>query len=393
MLKTSVMQRAVSSVLVAVLCCFAAPKKYGDSKYWKMVQLKAANCYAADVGVPVVIGNTGMLDVIAGCSRSDGKDIVITDASGTLIPRDLAGFGKVATVKFQLWYKDPATSATTGGTVVYMQWGGGSVNVANDATTWANCYGGSTDHALVVHGEDAAANVTDASGNYTATDANITYAQTGKIRLAPGFNGNNSSINWGDVTQINSASKLTYNTWIRIADITAVDIIYNKRGAVTYQTDIVSSVIDLYFSDSDYATLDVSAIISNNVFFLLTTVYDGSLSGNANKLKLYIDGVQRTLTFSGTIPNTTPNVSGNNLTLGASSWGLEGIMDEFCVVAGALTANQISCQYDIQNGFATNATLTIGAANSFEDVGRAYIKLPYKNDAYKNGVYKKESFK
>ena len=35
--------------------------------------------------------------------------------------------------------------------------------------------------------------------------------------------------------------------------------------------------------------------------------FDGSQSGNANRLKIYFNGVNQTLNFSGTIPATTSN--------------------------------------------------------------------------------------
>jgi len=362
MLKISV------NILLAVLVCFAAPKKYGNSKYWKTVQLKAANCYAADVGVPVVIGSTGMLDVISTCNRSDGKDIIVTNVAGVLIPRDLAGFGKTATIKFQLWYKDPATSATPGGTQVYLQWGGTSVNVANDATTWADCYGGSTDHALVAHCEEASANLTDASGNYTATDANLTYAQTGKIRLGAEFNGNNSISSWGDITQLNSVQKFTIMIWFAQDVIDVGDVIFRKLSGGNLIDCETAADGNLYLqigSNANYGYFDYSTVISAGNYHKMDAVYDGTLTGNSNKLKTFVDKNSITLSFVGTIESTTPNYSGASFNFGRTINSFDGKIDEFRIVAGALTANQISCQYDIQNGFATNATLTIGSTKKF----------------------------
>ena len=42
--------------------------------------------------------------------------------------------------------------------------------------------------------------------------------------------------------------------------------------------------------------------VALNTWYWVVMVYDGSLSGDANRLKLYVDGVQKTLTFFGTIP-------------------------------------------------------------------------------------------
>jgi hypothetical protein len=39
----------------------------------------------------------------------------------------------------------------------------------------------------------------------------------------------------------------------------------------------------------------------------LALVFDGSQSGNSNRLKVYLNGAQQTLAFTGTIPSTTSN--------------------------------------------------------------------------------------
>jgi len=44
--------------------------------------------------------------------------------------------------------------------------------------------------------------------------------------------------------------------------------------------------------------------------YLISVVFDGTLTGNANRLKMYIDGVQQTLTFAATIPASTANTAG-----------------------------------------------------------------------------------
>jgi hypothetical protein len=46
-------------------------------------------------------------------------------------------------------------------------------------------------------------------------------------------------------------------------------------------------------------------------------VFDGSQTGNINRLKMYENGVQQSITFSGTIPNTT-TTQGNEFEIGAN---------------------------------------------------------------------------
>jgi hypothetical protein len=56
-------------------------------------------------------------------------------------------------------------------------------------------------------------------------------------------------------------------------------------------------------------------------------VYDGSQATNTNRIKFYFDGTSVALNFGGTLPTTTPNISGTNARLGRS--GLRLTVTEF----------------------------------------------------------------
>lgn len=56
---------------------------------------------------------------------------------------------------------------------------------------------------------------------------------------------------------------------------------------------------------------------TDTLWHSLTGVFDGGLSTNANRAKLYLDGVQQTLSFTGTIPATAPTSSAS-IRLGAN---------------------------------------------------------------------------
>jgi len=58
-----------------------------------------------------------------------------------------------------------------------------------------------------------------------------------------------------------------------------------------------------------------------------TMVYQGYETGNANRIQINIDGVEQTLTFVGTIPSVTPDLSSANPTLGLQAGGyVKGIV-------------------------------------------------------------------
>jgi len=76
-------------------------------------------------------------------------------------------------------------------------------------------------------------------------------------------------------------------------------------------------------------------------------IYDGSLSGNSNRLKVYINNVQQSLTFTGTIQATTPNLSGQSLRIWnqGSTYGA-ALCDEYALFNSALTTEQLTTIYN-----------------------------------------------
>jgi hypothetical protein len=66
----------------------------------------------------------------------------------------------------------------------------------------------------------------------------------------------------------------------------------------------------------------VGSLISIGSWLHVVFTYDGTQTGNANRLKLYVNGVQKTLSFAGTIPSTTPSNT-NKFTIGKETDGVQ----------------------------------------------------------------------
>ena len=96
-----------------------------------------------------------------------------------------------------------------------------------------------------------------------------------------------------------------------------------------YKLEIANDTSDLwiYMSNNSSAVSGYGAISDYTTTFPVDTwvhvayVYDGSQSGNANRLKLYINGVARTLVFSGTVEATTPSSLSLPLDIGRRGYG------------------------------------------------------------------------
>src|SRR5262249_22104716 len=160
------------------------------------------------------------------------------------------------------------------------------------------------------------------------------------------FNGSSDKINCGDVTGFNSATALTLVAWMQRTDFGS-DLFIGKQPTNN----------DLYnircFTDGNIYTGAIVAGASgygqaaNNSTNMqhLASVFDGSASGNSNRLKLYINGSLQTLTYTGTVPAALSNLAGVNCYLGwveAANAFSAGVLAEVALWSAALTANEIN---------------------------------------------------
>jgi hypothetical protein len=89
-----------------------------------------------------------------------------------------------------------------------------------------------------------------------------------------------------------------------------------------------------------------------NTWFNLSVVYDGSLSGNSNRLKVYINSNQVTLAFNYTVPATTASPGSALCRLGTYAsdntnvWALNGRISNTLLYNRALTATEIAQNYN-----------------------------------------------
>jgi hypothetical protein len=131
---------------------------------------------------------------------------------------------------------------------------------------------------------------------------------------------------------------------------------------------------------TNYA-VTTNADLAINQWRNIQVVYDGSLAANANKLKLYLDGVEKNLSFTGTIPSTSQNGSSGALTIGANSGTFtKAFIDEFKAYAYVRTADQVKQDYNAAGAGISSkkgASVTFGSAsdNWFNDGLAAYWKM------------------
>lgn len=166
------------------------------------------------------------------------------------------------------------------------------------------------------------------------------------------FDGNNDYIQCNDVLECNSVSKLSIEFIMNQDVIDVTDFIFRKR--IDGNNDITVFTHgngNFYFTTRNagdqYGYFDYSTKIIAGIDAHIVMVFDGTLSGNANRLKVFVNDEQIALTFNGTIPATTANLLGFDAELGATGSSFGGKIKWFAIYSDALTPSRISTNYSL----------------------------------------------
>jgi len=203
-------------------------------------------------------------------------------------------------------------------------------------------------------------------------------------RFSTKFDGTDDEITASGVTTLAGASAFTLSGWFKKADAGhRVGISYdnssNVRTSILYNTDS-----NVYFSVATAGANYGAFSLASTDWVHLVMVFDGSASGNANRLKGYLDGVEQTLTFNSTIPAAAHSQSaifriGKDEGHGAFS---QGSIDEVSVFSSALTAREVDALYN--NGRPTKIRTNPNLAHWYR-MGEG--KLDGKSDGDENLMF------
>lgn len=164
------------------------------------------------------------------------------------------------------------------------------------------------------------------------------------------FDGTNDEITLGEMNALDNVGTFTIETWIKETEKVGTNAYFwstgnsaNDNMYFVRQTSNNRWFLNMTTGGSSAQVIVTAAINADWTHFAI--VYDGSEAA-ADRVKIYFDGVAQSTTISGTVPTTTPTVSGDFL-IGISSWfnlgdNYDGIMDEFRIWSTARTAGEIS---------------------------------------------------
>ena len=174
------------------------------------------------------------------------------------------------------------------------------------------------------------------------------------------FDGVDENINIPDDASLDFTTKLTVSAWIKqtILGIDKAIVVkwdYNTQGSWGFQTDATySDELRVFLADSltdsgvNWESTTAANLIAGN-WYNTIFVYDGGGATDPDKLKIYVNGVNQTLYFNGTIPASLQNSSAS-LKIGKFGGILyrffDGNIDEVGLFNTDLNAAQISEIYN-----------------------------------------------
>ena len=222
-------------------------------------------------------------------------------------------------------------------------------------------------------------NVLDKSGSGydgTVKGATATTDGMGQGAKAYSFSGTDQNISTKDITQLNSASAFTVTAWALQTTANTQGVIWAKRATDTNKIDLTAWNDGFDYVDFATGAPNINAkfdnsVIASGVWFHSAVVFDGTASGDANRLKVYINGIQRPLTFidGRPVPATTANLAGINFEIGtnaANDWN--GKIDDVRVYDRALSPDEINATYN------SSAGLRVQSGHLIFDTGDSWLK-------------------
>ena len=242
------------------------------------------------------------------------------------------------TLNTSIWvhYKATTTTAQPTRTHAYGQ------DNARDANYQLHCAMKDDPSGAAPQMIDRTVNVRHGTSGGSMTSGDVVDGQIGKCL---DFDGVNDRVDFTDF--LDGASALTLSYWGK-RSVTTTRLLMGRprdaNNAVHYYQD---SDGNCYVNVSNGSASYGSFAQNDTSWRMYTMVYDGGLSGNSNRLKAYLDSTAKTLTFSGTIPATAPNLGawlvGHDILGGGYSTGLH---DAISIHNTARSADWVTATYN-----------------------------------------------
>ena len=161
-------------------------------------------------------------------------------------------------------------------------------------------------------------------------------------------------VNCGDIDDIDGIGKLTIEAWVNWQTLDLLSTIVAKRNnhsdkiqfglgqSGSGDTDDIKIQIGTGVLGYGYTSGD---IISTGTWYHVAMVFDGAQAADTDRLKFYLNGVQQTLTYTGTLPATmcdnSAAVTIGNETTNPTITNIDGQIDELRIWSTARSQTQL----------------------------------------------------
>ena len=195
--------------------------------------------------------------------------------------------------------------------------------------------------------------IDDSVGGNDCTGDTLT-SVSGKFGSALQFDDNEHAY-CGSHTTLNGATQYTISAWMKRGQLSDSLWFRNSNDGAVGLVFELSNISNYFVHSNNNPT--VGGVDYNDSFFtladtnwhLITAVFDGSLSGDSNRMKIYVDGVPQALSFFNSVP---ASATGGDIPLefGYFNSSTVGTIDDVRIYNRALSAAEVSQLYYATGG-------------------------------------------
>ncbi len=177
---------------------------------------------------------------------------------------------------------------------------------------------------------------------------------TGKIGQALDFDGTDDRIVVGDINAMDGLTYMTASAWVKYDNVGVYKGIVTKVNGVGWALETGSSGSTFVGGFND--GYGIAGTVPNDTWTHLVFTFDGTQSGNASRLKMYMNGTQVTPSYTGTVPAVAPsNAFDVVIGGGVDPRYFSGQIDEVRVYNRTLSATEIWNLYQAGGGTRVNS--------------------------------------
>lgn len=209
--------------------------------------------------------------------------------------------------------------------------------------------------------DESSGDALDSHGDNHLTDNNTVGTAAGKVSGARDFvPANTEYFSIADADIVFPTTQASWSMWLRPDNVSTSRVPFSKRSsgqntimfrfasAGSGQIYIANALSD---AGSHLGTFPNSTFTSGN-WYHVVIVFDGTQASNGTRLRAWVNGVEVTLTYTGTIPATLTDGTAAFEVGARTESGVyyDGLMDESGMWDRPLTTDEIAFLYNAGNG-------------------------------------------